>query len=110
QDNIPALEKAWDLAAENGPGAVLWMHGPQPVTISGIEGLKQRFERRQNAVQLFDLPIERAPNVITQTLPPWVRVELVSMHRPPTEVFVELLSQLNGTRMQYEFARTKTRE
>jgi hypothetical protein len=108
QDNIPALEKAWDLAADNGPGAVLWMHGPQPVTISGIEGLKQRFERRQNAVQLFDLPIERAPNVITQTLPPWVRVELVSMHRPPADVLAEVLAQLRGSRKHYEFVRAKS--
>ena len=107
QDNVPALERAWDLAAENGAGAIIWMHGPQPVSISSGEGLRQRFERRPNAVWLYDVPIERAPNAIASDLPTRTRYELVSMHRPPAETFARLYSELNGTAKRYETVREK---
>jgi hypothetical protein len=107
QDNVPALERAWDLAAENGSGAVIWIHGPQPVSISSGEGLRQRFERRPNAVQLYDLPIERAPNAIAADLPSGAHYELVSMHRPPAETFAALLNELNGNAKRYETVRER---
>jgi hypothetical protein len=108
QDNIPALERAWDLAAENGAGAIIWIHGPQPVLISSGEGLRQRFERRPNAVQLYDLPIERAPNAIVSDLPSGARYELVSMHRAPEQVFASLYRELNGKTKRYEAVREKS--
>lgn len=110
QDNVPALERAWDLAAANGSGAVLWLHGPQPVLLSTAEGLRQRFERRPNAVKLLDLPIERAPNVITQELPTSARYETVSMHRPAVEMVNTLVRELTGASTQYEGVREKNGE
>jgi hypothetical protein len=107
QDNIPALERAWDLAAENGSGAVIWIHGPQPVRLSTAEGLRQRFERRPNAVQIFDLAIERAANVVAQELPALARYELLSMHRPPGETINTLLNELSGQTPRFETIRER---
>ena len=110
QDNIPALERAWDLAAENGAGAVIWVHGPQPVLLSSMEGLKQRFERRPNAVQMFDLPIERGPNSIAAEMPEWARFEAVSMHRPAIEVLEGLIQEIAGDRTRFEVVRERKTE
>lgn len=43
-DDVPALEAAWDRARGLGVD-VVWLSGPQPVLLSGMEGLAQRFER-----------------------------------------------------------------
>ena len=104
---MPGLERAWDLAAENGSGAIIWIHGPQPVIISSAEGLRQRFERRPNAVQLIDLPTEREPNALVNEIPSRARYELVSMHRPPAETFAAVLNELTGRTKRFEAAREK---
>ena len=44
RDNLPALAKAVDFAAEEPGGVLLWIHGPQPVLLSSIDPLLQRFE------------------------------------------------------------------
>jgi hypothetical protein len=98
QDNLPALEAAWDLAATRGNGAILWLHGSQPHLLSSIEAFKQRFERRPNAVELFDLPMERAPNVVFAGLPAAARAQKVPMYRGPAEVLGELILEISGER------------
>jgi hypothetical protein len=42
QDNMPALIRAWDLAAERTNSVMIWIHGPQPVELEKSEGLRQR--------------------------------------------------------------------
>jgi len=42
QDNMAALMRAWDLAAESPNGAVLWIHGPQPVLVDPPDAIEQR--------------------------------------------------------------------
>jgi len=42
QDNQAALLRAWDWAAGDRNGAILWIHGPQPVMFGNIEALLQR--------------------------------------------------------------------
>ena len=69
--------------------------------------LMQRFERRQKAVRLFDLPVERAPNVIAAGMPRVARYELVSMHRPADEMVGEVLRNLTGVTKSYEMVREK---
>lgn len=45
-DSLPALLAAWDRAAAVPGGAVLWIHGPQPLLLAPAEALRQRIERR----------------------------------------------------------------
>jgi hypothetical protein len=68
QDNIPSLWRAWDLAAESKDGAVLWIHGPQPVLLEGADGLRQRFERRPGSPKLYEIQTKTGPNRVAEKL------------------------------------------
>jgi hypothetical protein len=57
RDNVPALLAAWDFAAEEPGGAIVWIHGPQPVLLTGTEALLQRTERDRHRPVIYDLPL-----------------------------------------------------
>jgi hypothetical protein len=67
-DNIPALLRAWDLAAASKAGAIVWIHGPQPVTLESTEDLRQRFERSINPPVLYDIETRVGPNRVLESL------------------------------------------
>lgn len=52
-DNVPALIQAWDWAAEQPGGAVLWLHAAQPLESDDTEALLQRWQRRPNGPKVF---------------------------------------------------------
>ena len=68
RDNLPALERAWDMAASEPGSAIVWLHGPQPVLLSSAEGLLQRTERDPHPPLLYDLAIGAGPNRIIEQL------------------------------------------
>jgi hypothetical protein len=67
RDNSAALGEAWDWASQ-AQGAVLWIHGPQPVALDHLETLTQRFERRAGQVALYEVAALAGPNVLAQRL------------------------------------------
>jgi len=76
-DNVPALVEAWDLAAEGQRGAILWVHGPQPVILDPVTPLVQRMERRPDQVVLLDVSVEPGPNRVIEQLGGAGRVAVV---------------------------------
>ena len=68
RDNLPALERAWDLAATEPGGAIVWLHGPQPVLLTSIEPLLQRTERERTPPVLYDLAQGTGLNRIIEKL------------------------------------------
>ncbi len=78
RDNVPALTHAWDLAATNPKGAILWIHGAQPVALGSVEKIAQRFQRRPGGPRLYDLAVSPGPDRIREKL-----VELRSIERVP---------------------------
>jgi len=78
QDNVPALEAAWDLAAAVENGAVLWLHQPQPVLLSSESGLRQRFERAARPTRLLELQTRNGPDRIIEKLDGLDAVEQVT--------------------------------
>ena len=68
RDNVPALNAAWDRVSAEAGGAILWIHGPQPVQLTSIESLIQRFERDANRPELFELTVATGPNRIAEKL------------------------------------------
>ncbi len=52
-DSLPALAAAWELAAAAPRGAVLWIHGPQPVLIAPADEVRQRMERRKDGPVIY---------------------------------------------------------
>ncbi|HCE46008.1 MAG TPA: hypothetical protein DET40_20880 [Lentisphaeria bacterium] len=67
-DNVPALERAWEIAAEAGNCPIIWIHGPAPVEISSTAPLLQRWERRPNGPDLYDVQVQSGPNRIANQL------------------------------------------
>jgi hypothetical protein len=47
---------------------VLWVHGPQPVLLGGVEGLLQRYERRPDGPRLLMTQASVGPNRICEAL------------------------------------------
>lgn len=68
QDNVPALVRAWDLAAESPQGAIVWIHGSQPILLDNAEQLKQRFERRPQSPLLYEIQTHAGPNRVVEKL------------------------------------------
>jgi hypothetical protein len=68
RDNALALAVGWDIAAAAADGAVVWVHGPQPVSSHEVDGLRNRFERRPDGPLLFDLPAVDGPNRVAEGL------------------------------------------
>lgn len=67
-DNLPALIRAWDLAAQTKAGAIVWIHAPQPMLLSSPEPLRQRFERSHNPPLLIDVATTLGPDPVADTL------------------------------------------
>ncbi|MHB9008540.1 MAG: VIT domain-containing protein, partial [Limisphaerales bacterium] len=76
-DNLPALERAWDLAATNGTSAVVWVHAAQPVLLGSTEGLRQRYERRASGPPLFAVQVSPGPNRVLEQLDGIARIQWV---------------------------------
>ncbi len=68
QDNVPALAEAWDIAAQKGGGAIVWVHGPQPVEMTGTEILRQKWERRPDGPVLYEIQVGFGRNTVVEAL------------------------------------------
>lgn len=67
-DNVPALQAAWEIAEKIPNSAIIWIHGPQPLRLTSIEGLKQRWIRRPTSAPLYFLQVVNGTNTIASAL------------------------------------------
>jgi hypothetical protein len=67
-DNEPALYDALLKAKESPRSAVLWLHGPQPVTMGRSERLLQLLERGGNRPAFYALPLVDGANRLFESL------------------------------------------
>jgi len=91
QDNLLALEQAWDAAAETKNSVILWIHGPQPILLSSIEPLRQRYQRRMSGPVLLALQTEPGPNRILEQLSDISSVKSVALVASLSETLDRLL-------------------
>lgn len=72
QDALAGLETAWDWVTEarSGSGAVVWVHGPQPVRLRSAESLRQRLERQSGlqGPRILDVAVRPGPNRVLEHL------------------------------------------
>jgi hypothetical protein len=68
QDNVPALTRAWTLAAQRPGSVIVWVHGPQPMRLSPMTGLLQATERTANPPLVFELQVEPGPDRVVEEL------------------------------------------
>jgi hypothetical protein len=106
QDNLPALAAAWDEAERLG-GLVVWVHGPQPVLLGPVDGLRQRWERRPEGPPLVSLELAVGPNRVLEGLDGidgvWTPVRESSID----EDLARLLSHWGNARMEVEVLRER---
>jgi hypothetical protein len=61
QDPNPALERAWELAASQPGGRVIWVHAPHPVALSESLALQQALARRPDGPSIYSLSTRIGP-------------------------------------------------
>lgn len=77
-DNLQALNRAWDLAAQKSGSAILWIHGEKPLLICNADELRQRWERRrENATQMLDVQTAAGANLVSEELDGLEAIETV---------------------------------
>ena len=68
RDNVAALARGWDIAAAHQHGALLWLHGPQPVPLQAVAALRQRLERRPDGPRLYALQVRPGTHRLVEAL------------------------------------------
>ena len=69
QDNVPALVRAWDIAAAEPGSAIIWFHAPQPEILSALSSLEQRMEPAgSHAPRIYLASLASGPNRIAEKL------------------------------------------
>ncbi len=107
RDNLAALEQAWDLVAQEAGGAIVWLHGPQPVLLGNIERLLQRTERASMPPDLFDLTSGAAPNRVLERLDQFRRVHPLRVGGGVATNLAHLFAQWRGEAPPLQFVRER---
>ncbi|MGH9943302.1 MAG: PEP-CTERM sorting domain-containing protein, partial [Pyrinomonadaceae bacterium] len=106
-DNVPALARAWDIAAVERQGAPLvWVHGAQPVLLHPAGPLLQRFARRPDGAPLYTLLLTGGANRIEEELDGAPGVFAVPRFGGVREGLDNLFGELTGRRAPLEIIRT----
>lgn len=105
-DNVPALVKAWDMAAANPGGVIVWIHSPQLLQIQPVEDLRQRWERRPEGPTLYAVQASNGPDRIEEKLDGVGQVRSVARVRGLQSDLETLFAQLTGRATQLELVRS----
>ena len=107
QDDLPTLEKAWDLAAATEHGVVVWVHGPEAVRLSSMDGIHQRFDRAPGRVKLFEIQMGNGPDRLVEGLDGVAAVEHVPLVNGLKSDLTALLSRLTSGTSNFEIVRER---
>lgn len=82
KDNTPALIQALNGAQAKHDSALLWIHGPQPVTFPGIAALEQLLQRR-GQVRWYDVQVTPGANRTLERLDGIAQIHTLSLDKLP---------------------------
>lgn len=68
RDNEPALREAVRLAKAAGGAPIVWLHGPQPVSLAQTEALLQLLERGSVQPRISDCEVAPGPNRLVEAI------------------------------------------
>ena len=106
-DNVPALAKAWDLAAQSpSNSAIVWIHSPQLLQLQPIEELRQRWERRPDGPLLYTVQTGNGSDRVEEKLDGVFSVESVPRMGRLQSDLERLFAQLSGGLKTVEFVRS----
>jgi hypothetical protein len=106
-DNVAALAKAWDAAAEAPHGAIVWVHGPQPLLLRPVEELRQRWERRPDGTMLYAVQTEVGPDRVSEKLDGIAAVEPIARAGNLQADLENLFARLAGRKKQLRLIRVR---
>jgi Vault protein inter-alpha-trypsin domain len=104
-DNLPALEQAWDLAAERNDSLIVWIHAPQPFLLSSADPLRQRLERSSQSVRLVGVQVSQGPNRIAEKLDGLPQVDFAPRVGTVESHLTKRLAGLDGKTRRFVFVR-----
>ncbi len=106
-DNVPALARAWDLAAQDpGNSVIVWIHGPQRLPLQPVEELRQRWERRPDGPALYAVQTVNGPDRVEEKLDGVFSLETVPRMGTLQSDLEKLFAQLSGQSKSLEFVRS----
>lgn len=94
RDNVSALARSWDGAAQGSKGMVVWIHAGVPVVMENPDVLRQRWDRRPDGPELYDVPVSAGPNLVLSDLDRVPRVKAVPRLGTLKEDLAKFLSSL----------------
>ncbi len=106
-DNVPALERAWDIAAETDDSVIVWVHGPQPHLFESADGLVQRWERRPAGPMLIDAQTMAGVNDIAEALDGIAKVSSLPRAGDLGDDLTRLFAQWKGEAPVFEVSRAR---
>ena len=111
-NNIPALSRAWDIAAENPNSAIVWICSPQPLLLTPLEELRQRIERRPSShhgTLLYIAQAGNGPNRVIENLDGFRGFEVIPRMGSVGRNLESLFARLTGRARPLELVRTSER-
>lgn len=78
KDNTAALGQALDAVLATEDSALVWIHGPQPVTLQTTAAIEQRLERR-GRVRWYDVQVAPGANRILESLDGMASLQTLSL-------------------------------
>ena len=109
QDNVPALLRGWDWAAEKPGGVVVWIHGPQPQLLENGELIQQRFDWRPGAGPVIhELQTTPGPDRVIEKLNGKAALKSVARFGSVREDLSRLIGVWRGDVKQLEFVRERS--
>jgi hypothetical protein len=109
RDNVPALVRAWDIAAAEPGAAIVWVHGSQQVVLHPIEDLRQRWERRPHGPRLYALSVRNSGDVITAGLDGVDAVRTLRAAGSVGETLEQLFKSWDGHSTEFVYVRERAR-
>lgn len=105
-DNVPALQKAWDLAAvKAGHNAIVWIHSPQGMLLTPAAELRQRWARPYGPT-LYSVQTTSGSDQIEKQLDGIDEVKAVARGGLLEHDLENLFAQLTGRAKTLEFVRS----
>jgi hypothetical protein len=114
-DAVPALARAWEMAAARNAVIIVWVHGPQPVTLTSADTLKQWVLRRpthpdNTPIRLMSLAAVPGTNLVLNTLDAAQAAERVPVLNSLTETFATLAARQHVEDVTRTFTLTSAEE
>ncbi|PWU01484.1 MAG: hypothetical protein C5B53_02885 [Candidatus Melainabacteria bacterium] len=102
QDDTQALITAADSLVHRRDGAILWLHGPQPVKIDDPDPLADRLAIAGSNVRLYELQLKNGPNRTIEALDGITNVSRLSVVTSPLSTLEQLFLTWKTNSLTYE--------